>query len=169
MRKKLAALASLFLLTACGNATYPPVQPYHSYYRPQMPALNQSLSPIYSQYRTNRTSYRPRPNNRSQRVNNQIIVKYRTGFTTQATAFRLKGSELLDSFNTTGDLAQLHQLPPQTNLDQALETYRSTPVSKTAILIVSFPRPWGQTLSISRVSKCHCLVLNGSSKAMGGG
>ncbi|PIQ27849.1 hypothetical protein COW36_08525 [bacterium (Candidatus Blackallbacteria) CG17_big_fil_post_rev_8_21_14_2_50_48_46] len=71
----------------------------------------------------------------SKPIENEVIVKYRPGFRTQAVPM---GAEVLDTFNTSDETTQLHRISKKTNLQQALASYQADPSVEFAIPNLNF-------------------------------
>jgi len=59
-------------------------------------------------------------------IQNEVIVKYNAGFSTQSQR-QLTGAQILDTFNTADESTQLHRLPDGTSLNSALSFYEAEP------------------------------------------
>lgn len=59
-------------------------------------------------------------------IENEVIVKYKSGFSTQATV-QLPGTQVLDGFTTQEESTQLMRLPENMEMDEALAFYESDP------------------------------------------
>lgn len=120
--KKLPLLLSALILTACSGRAVTPVA---------VPAVHTLAS--------NQQSVVPNVQTEVvETIKNEVIVKYRSGFSTQS-ARRLPGAEVLDVFNTDSeDNTQLHRLPKNTSLDNALASYKADPNVEFAIPNVRF-------------------------------
>ena len=85
-------------------------------------------------------------------IPNEVIVKYRSGFNTQSTR-TLPGAEVLDVFNTYEESTQLHRLPSNTQMDQALKTYASDPGVEFAIPNVRYQVQMSLTERVKKLFK----------------
>lgn len=127
--QRLAVLLTVIVgLTACGRSQMPLAVsqnvPIHS-----MTDQQPKMIPLQAQ------TERPIANHE---IKNQVIVKYKSGFSTQATSDRLPGSQVLDAFNTSGESAQLHQIPPHVSMNKALQAYQSNTKVEFAIPNIRF-------------------------------
>lgn len=117
MTKQISLLLSALLLTACSGQIIAPPTPITS----QLQPLN---------VRTEIT----------ETIQDEVIVKYRSGFSTQASrpAPLLAGTKVLDTFNTSDDTTQLQHLPKEIKLEAALKAYESDPSVEFAVPNVKF-------------------------------
>lgn len=130
MRSMAALFTCALYLTACGGQQMPVAL------APAMPQPIQTLrqaKPVAALAK----SQTEHPGTH-QEIQNQVIVKYKSGFSTQATTDRLPGSQVLDAFNTSGESAQLHQLPPNMTMNKALQSYQANKKVEFAIPNIRF-------------------------------
>ncbi|MGV3524416.1 MAG: S8 family peptidase [Candidatus Sericytochromatia bacterium] len=104
---RLAAVA--LVLTACTGKTLAP-----------------SVPPSASPPPVTRISAARVPVETAETIRNEVIVKYRSGFSTKASV-RVPGAEIIDAINTSDDTTQLYKLSGQTSLEQALSSYQADP------------------------------------------
>lgn len=110
MTKSISLLLSALLLTACtGQITAPPV-----------PLAQQPLQPLTVKAETTET------------IPDEVIVKYRSGFSTQAVR-PLPSAEVLDAFNTNEESTQLHRLKGNLKLEAAIKAYEADPSVEFAV------------------------------------
>lgn len=114
MKSMSSALATLLLLSACGQS---------------------ALTTSTDELRATGLSARRET---AQTIQDEVIVKYRAGFRTQASTLPLKGASVLDAFNTSDETMQLHRLPKGAGLDESLKTYTADPGVEFAIPNVKF-------------------------------
>lgn len=114
MKPMSSALATLLLLSACGQS---------------------ALTPSTDDLRATSLSARRET---AQTIKDEVIVKYRAGFRTQSSTLPLKGASVLDAFNTSDETMQLHRLPKGAGLDESLKTYSADPGVEFAIPNVKF-------------------------------
>ena len=127
MSKQLSLLLSTLLLAACTGEIAAPPQPL-------------TIQPL--EVRTEIT----------ETIQDEVIVKYRSGFSTQATrpAPLVAGAKVLDTFNTNEDTTQLLHLPQGIKLDTALKTYQADPSVEFAVPNVKFKVQMGLSERLKR-------------------
>lgn len=81
-------------------------------------------------------------------IRNEVIVKYKEGFATQA-AQQIPGTQVLDGFTTNQVSTQLVHLPEKTSLEAALKTYQADPAVEFALPNVRFDVQMSLPQSIS--------------------
>lgn len=123
--RPVALLLTLSLLAACNGQVAAPLAVAPAQTLAQAVAQNQPSANVQTEV--------------LETIQNEVIVKYRSGFTTQAASRpRPSGTEVLDAFNTSDESTQLHRLPKNVGLEKALETYTNDPGVEFAIPNVRF-------------------------------
>lgn len=128
------ALALLFLaLPACQTTAPVALQPTAPV------SLAQSLKQNTPQIVQTQTAGTQVYTEVSKPMDNEVIVKYRSGFRTQANSgTTISGAEVLDAFNTADETTQLHRLAKGTQMQDALNQYQADPSVEFAIPNVNF-------------------------------
>lgn len=121
--KKIALALTGLILTACTGQSMTPGTPAQSL------LSTKRLQQVVPQVQTEHI----------QTIKNEVIVKYRSGFSTQSTHQAIAGAKVLDVFNTdASESTQLHRLSDNTQLDAALKQYQADPDVEFAIPNVNF-------------------------------
>ncbi len=121
--KKIALALTGLILTACTGQSMTPSAPIQSLVNTKR--LQQAIPQVQTE--------------RFQTIKNEVIVKYRSGFSTQSTHQAVAGAKVLDVFNTAStESTQLHRLPENTQLETALKQYEADPGVEFAIPNVNF-------------------------------
>lgn len=66
-------------------------------------------------------------------IEDEVIVKYRSGFSTQASRPLPAGIQVLDAFQNADENTQLQRLPKNLKMDQALQNYAADPSVEFAV------------------------------------
>lgn len=121
--KKIAIALTGLILTACTGQSMTP---------------NTSIQSLLSNKRL-QTAVPEVQTEHVETIQNEVIVKYRSGFSTKANHQAIAGAKVLDVFNTdASESTQLHRLPDNTKLDSALKQYQADPEVEFAIPNVNF-------------------------------
>ena len=118
-----ALAAALVLTPSLASCTGQAVAP------PSAPQGLQRLVPVQESVPEVQTSV-------AKTIEDEVIVRYREGFSTQSTRRKITGAEVLDAFNDSN--TQLHRLPKGVKLQDALSQYSADPQVDFAIPNVNF-------------------------------
>lgn len=119
--RHLTPIVSAFMLTACSGQAIAPVSPQAVLQSLRVAPSQQSIPEVETAVAVT--------------IEDEVIVKYRSGFSTKAQR-KVLGAEVLDAFNDSD--TQLHRLPKGVKLQDALSQYGADPEVDFAIPNVNF-------------------------------